>query len=162
MNRPGRKNCINSNWIRCYWTKRWLLILKSVSWDRWLRKMNSRPLKIALRWLPCLTGWWSRIWMIRRYRCFILNTCCRRIWNKRLCRYWSRWLIWTLPIRRPVWCWLVRRWRRKITSKLSRSANRALKLLRMRWNFIIIWLSLIIRQNREIVYWVFVIEHWNI
>lgn len=42
--------------------------------------------------------------------------------------------------------------KRKITSKLSRSANRALKLLRMRWNFIIIWLSLIIRQNREIVY----------
>lgn len=42
--------------------------------------------------------------------------------------------------------------KRKITSKLSRSANRALKLLRMRWNFIIIWLSLIIRQNRRIVY----------
>lgn len=41
--------------------------------------------------------------------------------------------------------------KRKITSKLSRSANRALKPLRMRWSFIIIWLSLIIRQSREIV-----------
>ena len=42
--------------------------------------------------------------------------------------------------------------KRKTTSKLSKSVNPVLKLLRMRWRFIIIWLLLIIRQNRRIVY----------
>lgn len=42
--------------------------------------------------------------------------------------------------------------KRKTTSKLSKSVNRVLKPLRMRWRFIIIWLLLIIRQNRRIVY----------
>ena len=46
--------------------------------------------------------------------------------------------------------------------QIIKVSNRALKPLRMRWSFIIIWLSLIIRQSREIVCWVFVIEHWNI
>lgn len=41
--------------------------------------------------------------------------------------------------------------KKKIISRLSKSASRVLKRLRMRWNFIIIWLLPIIRRRNRIV-----------